>query len=250
MCYNLSAKQRIAELQKMYGVRIDYDYAYTDPEKYYHVSGFAHPKLPVLLQDTEKRFDLMQWGLIPSFTKDEVKAKEFSNMLLNVRAETVFDKPMLKGLIIKKRCVLPVDGFYEWREIARVKYPYYIFPKDKGLFSLGCLYDTWTNKDTGEIINSIGILTTEANETMAMIHNNKKRMPLILTGNDWQQWINPTTTKEAIQALLKPSPNEILGYHTISKAISHRNIDTNYPDIQKEVQYPEIGVSSLEIFPQ
>jgi putative SOS response-associated peptidase YedK len=96
--------------------------------------------------------------------------------------------------------------------------------------------------NTGEIINSFSIVTTEANETMAMIHNSKKRMPLILDEKGWQEWINPNTTKEEIQALLKPSANEILAYRTISKAISHKNLDCNYPEIQNEVVYPEIGM--------
>ena len=81
---------------------------------------------------------------------------------------------------------------------------------------------------------------------MAMIHNsskNGKRMPLILINEDWQQWIEPKTTKEEIQALLKPSPDNIIGYHTISKAISHKNVDSNYPEIQKVVNYPEIGLT-------
>jgi putative SOS response-associated peptidase YedK len=77
-----------------------------------------------------------------------------------------------------------------------------------------------------------------------MIHNSKKRMPLILNGEDWRQWLEPKTTKEEIKALLIPSANEILRCHTISKDISHRNLDTNYPEIQKEVLYPEIGGNS------
>lgn len=239
MCYNLAAKQRIKALQDMYGVRIDYDYAYFDG--YYQISGFAHPKLPVLSMEHPQGFELMQWGLIPSWTKDEEKAKEFSNMALNATAETIFEKAMFRKPIMSKRCILPVDGFYEWREIAKVKYPYYISPKNGTLFSFGCIYDTWANTETGEVINSFAIVTTEANEIMAMIHNSKKRMPLILSGENWRQWVDPKTTKEEIQALLKPSANELLSYHTISKDISHRNRDTNYPEIQKEVLYPEIG---------
>lgn len=248
MCYNLSAKQKIKELQKIYGVRIDYDHAYEDPETYYQVSGFAHPKLPVLVKEKEKDIEMMQWGLIPSWTKDEEKAKEFSNMALNAKEESIFEKAMFRKSIISRRCILPIDGFYEWREVGKIKYPYYIFPKEGTLFNLGCIYDTWTNETTGELIKAFSIITTQANETMSMIHYPKKRMPLIISDTDWEKWIEPRTTKEEIQALMKPSPNEILSYHTISKAISHRNVDTNYPEIQKEVQYPEIGLSTPSLF--
>jgi putative SOS response-associated peptidase YedK len=238
MCYNLSAKQHILELQKKYGVKPIEGF---NEHGYYQVSGFSHPKLLVLAEEHPKEFEEMKWGLIPSWTKDEEKAKEFQNMALNAKAETIFEKPMFRRSILNKRCILPVDGFYEWREIAKVKYPYYIYPKDKGLFSLGCIYDTWTNKETGEIINSFSIVTTEANEIMAMIHNSKKRMPLILSDTDWQLWIDPKTTKEVLQTLLKPAPNDILRYHPISKAISSRRIDSNYPEIQEELIYDEIG---------
>ena len=238
MCYNLAAKQRIKALQEKYGVRFDEELA---KHGYYEVSGFSHPKLPVISQENPGQFELMQWGLIPSWTKDAEKAKEFQNMALNAKAETIFEKPMFRKPILTKRCILPVDGFYEWRDIAKTKYPYYIFPKDGSLFSLACIYDTWNDKETGEIISSFSIITTEANSVMAMIHNSKKRMPLILDDKGWRQWIDPKTTKEEIQELMKPSPNEILKYHTISKDISSRNTDNNYPEIQDEVLYPEIG---------
>lgn len=182
----------------------------------------------------------MQWGLIPAWTGDEKKAWEYSNMALNAKAETIFEKPMFCNLIMSKRCILPVDGFYEWREISKMKYPYYIYPKDGTFFSLGCIYDTWTNNETGEIINSFSIVTTEANDVMGMIHNTKRRMPLILTGEDWRQWLDLKTTPGNLRELMKPAANEILAYHTISKNISHRNMDSNYPEIQMEVLYPEI----------
>jgi putative SOS response-associated peptidase YedK len=193
MCYNLAAKQRIKALQEKYGIKLPSGF---DEHGYYHVSGFAHPKLPVIAQEHPKEFELMQWGLIPSWTPDEEKALEFQDMALNAKAETIFEKAMFRKPIMSKRCILPVDGFYEWREIAKVKYPYYIFPKDGTHFTFGCIYDTWANTETGELINSFSIITTEANEIMAMIHNKKKRMPLILSNENWRQWINQNQLKK------------------------------------------------------
>jgi putative SOS response-associated peptidase YedK len=236
MCYNLAAKQRIKALQEKYGIKMDEELA---RHGYFQVSGFAHPLLPVLVQQSTLKFELMQWGLIPSWTTNEEKAIEFSNMALNAKAETVFEKPMFRNLVTNKRCILPVDGFYEWREIMKRKYPYYIYPTDNTLFTFGCVYDTWLNTETGEIINSFSVVTTEANDVMAMIHNSKKRMPLILQNEDWKKWIEPETPEREIKDLLKPSDNEMLSYHTISKDISRRDIDTNYPEIQTEVIYPE-----------
>jgi putative SOS response-associated peptidase YedK len=233
MCYNIAARQRTEELGKKYGIKPDVE---LDAHKYYHVSGYTHPMLPVLVWRSGKRFELMYWGFIPSWTKGEEKAKEFSNMTLNAKAETIFEKPMYMKSIAKNRCILPVDGYYQWKDVGKMKYPHYIFPKDKGIFSLGCIYDTWISEATGEVVNSFSIITTEANEVMAMI-NSGKRMPLILDDEGWQRWINPKSTKKEIQSLLKPSPNEILSYHTISHTISHPNMNTNYPDIQNKVLY-------------
>ena len=152
MCYNLAAKERIKALQDMYGVRIDYDYAYFDG--YYQISGFAHPKLPVLTMEHPQGFELMQWGLIPSWAMDEKQAKELSD-ILNAKAETIFEKKMFRKLIMSKRCILPVEGFYEWRDIAGKKFPYYISPNVSPFFTLGCIYDSWVDETTGEVILSL-----------------------------------------------------------------------------------------------
>jgi putative SOS response-associated peptidase YedK len=243
MCYNLAAKQRIKALQEKYGVKFDEELA---RHGYYQVSGFSHPHLPVLSQQNSGTFESMQWGLIPSWATTEEKAWELSNMALNAKAETIFEKQMFRNCIIRKRCILPVDGFYEWREVAQRKYPYYIYPKDETLFTFGCIYDTWINPGTGEIINSFSIITTEANGVMSMIHNSKKRMPLILSDSDWKKWIDTATTQKELKELLKPSANEILAYRTISKDISNKGMDTNYPEIQTEVSYPEITTNGKQ----
>src|ERR1700734_4108971 len=111
MSYNLSATNRVREWRD---VKVKDIFAL---DKLYHVSGFAHPNLPVIVEDAERRFELMQWGLIPSWTKSEEQAIEFCNMSLNAKAETLFEKPMFKIPALTKRCMLPVDGFYEWRDI-------------------------------------------------------------------------------------------------------------------------------------
>jgi len=236
MCYNIAAKSSIKALQKKYGIKIDIQMTI---QTFYQVSGFAHPKLPVLAQEQPSEFSMMQWGLIPAWAKGEEKAIELSNIALNARAETIFDKPMFRNSIASRRCILPVDGFYEWRKSAKVNYPYYIYPKDKDLFSLGCVYDIWPNTVTGELISSFSIITTEANEVMAMI-NSKKRMPLQLNDEDWRRWLDPTASQSEIQALLKPAASEALSFHTISRKISNHNLDSNYPEIQTEVNYPEL----------
>ena len=240
MCYSAAVTYYEPDLVE-FGFRSKYAFDNEEWRKEYNISGFTHPAMHVIAIDKPDEIVLMKWGFIPNWCKDELQAHKFADTCLNARAETIFEKPMFKGSIMSKRCILPLSGFYEWREVNKKKYPYYIYPSHSKLFAMGCIYDTWTNKETGEIINSFAIVTTEANEVMAMIHNKKKRMPLILSQDARKLWLDTKASKEDIVSLFKPSPNEILSYHTISKDISDRRIDSNYPEIQDEVIYPELA---------
>lgn len=240
MCYGTTDNYERQQLEIQFHFRSKYAFDNEDWRQDYNISGFAHPNLRVISIENPQEITLMKWGLLPNWIKDEVEAIKYSDNTLNARAETIFEKRMFKNIIMGKRCILPVPGFYEWREFNKKKYPYFIYTKNSELLPLGCIYDSWVNETTGELINSFSIVTTEANDIMAMIHNTKKRMPLILDEKGWMQWIQPKTTKEEIRSLLKPAPNEILSYHTISKDISNRRIDTNYPEIQSEVIYPAL----------
>ncbi len=237
MCYHIFHKLTAKYLREKYKAEAD---KALDNIKFYHVSGFTHPQLPLLTQENKKEFNLFHWGLIPSWCPNEEKAYEFSNMALNAKAETIFEKPMFRDGVTCKRCILPVNGFYEWHEFNKVKYPYFIYPENDEVFTLGCISDSWTDKLTGEILNTFAIVTTEANSIMAEIHNKKKRMPLILDEEGWGKWINNSSSVMEIKELMKPAPSEWLKFHTISKVISNPAKDSNYPEIIEELRYPEL----------
>jgi putative SOS response-associated peptidase YedK len=167
---------------------------------FYFVSGFAHPKLPVVKHDG---IELYYWGLIPTWVKDEKQAKDFRKQTLNAIGETVFEKPSFRS-IKTKRCLLGVNGFFEWRDLKGVKFPYYISHRDEKIFSLGCLYENWLNKATGELVNTFAIITTPANPMMEKIHNLKKRMPLIIDRTNEKKWIDPDLENEEIKELIQP----------------------------------------------
>lgn len=178
MCFTVSvekkAKEAIREyLQSHAGVQMPLAFE----EEHYLVSGFAHPRLPVIRQGA---ITLSEWGLIPSFAVEE-RATELQKMTLNARADTIYEKPSYKQSIVSQRCVLVVDGFFEWRHENGKKHPYYIYPADETVFYMGCIYNSWVNKVTGEVRDTFSIITTNANPLMATIHNTKKRMPLIFS---------------------------------------------------------------------
>ena len=239
MCYNVEAKA-LALKKYMKYYRIDPVEAKDLLNLDIHmVSGFSHPNMMLVTGEAEHPIQVMKWGLIPPWVKDEKQAKEMSDMCLNAKSETIFEKPSFRS-IGKKRALLPVTGFYEWREFNKKKYPYYIHLKSGEPFAFGCVYDTWVNKETGEILNTFSIITTEANLLMAKIHNSKLRMPLIIPEDKEAAWINTELSKEGIKQLMIPFNENQMEAHTISKLITSRKENPNVPEVSEEFSYPEL----------
>jgi putative SOS response-associated peptidase YedK len=238
MCYHISVPEWTA---------IDYllDHAIRNDEwnEYYeHLSAFAFAKIPVLTLEDPGKLHAFQWGLIPKWCRDEKEAKDISAMTLNAKSETVFEKPSFRNSIMQKRCLVFVNGFYEWRDYKKKKYPYFIKVKDQSVFAMGGIHESWINETTGEIMHTCSIITTEANALMNQIHNTKKRMPLIFTKEKMMNWISPHLTKEQIIDCMKPLPEEILEAHTISKLITSRTEDSNVAQVKEYFAYEELPV--------
>lgn len=236
MCYNIAVASK-KEIKDLLGLGIEVNAS----EKEIHtVSGFTSPKIPVLTTGDPKQVQLFNWGLIPKWSKDETQANEMRLNTLNAKAETVFEKPSFRASIDNKRCLIFVNGFYEWRDFNKKKYPYYIHLRDQDTFALGGIYESWVNKETGEIIDTCSIITTEANPLMAVIHNSKKRMPLIFEKERMFDWVKKDISKDEINSLMKPLDEKLMEAHTISKLITNRTLDPNVPEVKKEFSYNEL----------
>lgn len=204
---------------------------------YHFVGGFEHPAFPIV---TNAGVETMEWGLIPFWTKDMAQAKDIRIKTLNAIGETAFDKPSFRESIKKRRGLLIITAFFEWRDVAGKKYPYRITLKDQGKFALGTIYDKWVDKSTGEVKTTFSIVTTPANELMEKIHNLKKRMPLIIPPGEFKHWLDPNAGKEQVLALIKPYPADQMTAYTISQfANSSRNY-RNVPEISEAFIYPAI----------
>lgn len=212
---------------------------------HYLVSGFSQPSLPVI---TTEGLQLYEWGLIPSWIKDETSANDIRTKTLNAMGETVFEKPSFKRNIGTHRCLFPVSGFYEWREFKGNKYPYFIQLQEEDYFSLGSLYDTWMHPQTGEVKHTFSIITTAANPLMEKIHNIKKRMPLILSAEDEMKWLDPALSTDGIKELIKPFPEDRMTAFTISRQASNTRIKRDYPEILTPVNYPELVAEENLLF--
>lgn len=247
MCYTVAFLERKAEeyaarYKKLLPAAVQKDKIPSQLPLFYLVSGFEHPQLPIVKSDG---IFMYEWGLIPDWVKDENSAAEIQTKTLNAMGETAFEKPSFKKSIASQRCILGVSGFYEWRDKNKIKYPYFIHLKSNSIFSLGCIYEKWINRQTGEIRNTFSILTTPANPLMAKIHNLKKRMPLILAPQDEEKWINPLLTTQEVSNLIKPYQEEDMIAFTVSKNINNVKNVRNIPSSMEPVNYPELIENNL-----
>lgn len=237
MCYSI-ATPSFAEIE---------DYFVIPPqteswdEGYHVMNGFDFMPVPVVTTGRPGIVQSCSWGLIPAWCKDERQAAELRKVTLNAKAETVFEKPSFRNAIPRRRCLIFVSGFYEWKEAGKKKYPHYIYLKEQPVFTMGGIYESWINTGTGEILNSCAIITTEANPLMADIHNTKKRMPLILDKAQAGQWLRDDLSKEAIAALMQPFDAGRMEAHTVSRLISSRTEDPNQPAVKNKFAYAELS---------
>lgn len=209
----------------------------------YHVSGFSHPKILVFTDKEPFKPQAFSWGLIPSWVKDWESAKKLRTQTLNARGETIFEKPSFRSSAKSKRCLVYLDGFYEFHHIGKNTFPFHISLKSNDPLIIGGLWDEWVNKETGEVIPTFTIVTTKGNEVMTRIHNNPKaegpRMPLILSKEVQDVWLNPDLTKEEVEELIKPCESELLQFHTVNR-IKGKAYLGNVPEIVEPFKYAEV----------
>lgn len=184
MCFHSKQSKSATEVQNRFKAVIDNPIEFKAQN---HINGFDFPKTPVILDEKPDIITHLNWGLIPSWSKDE----EIRKYTLNAKIETLEEKPSFKNSI-NKRCLVIANGFYEWQWLdtkGKNKVKYEIGVENEELFTFAGLYSEWVNNITGEIRKTYSIVTTEANPLMAEIHNIKKRMPVILKPEDEQKWL-------------------------------------------------------------
>lgn len=183
--------------------------------------------LSVITDAMPHKISLLQWGLVPSWAKD-LRA---GNKNFNCRAETIIEKPTYRLPFKRQRCLVPANGFYEWKP-GTVKQAYRFHLKNEALFAMAGIWDTWQRPD-GSWLQSFSIITTEANEVMAPIHN---RMPVILPKESETRWIYTTDYRQLLN-LLKPYPaDEMVCYPVSSRLNSVMNDDESLTkQIEKQV---------------
>jgi putative SOS response-associated peptidase YedK len=177
----------------------------------------------------------MRWGLVPSWADDP----KIGDRLINARAESVADKPAFKTAFLKRRCILPADGFYEWQPVAgrQQKQPVFVHRRDGEPMAFAGLWEVWRDHarpDTPWLL-SCAIVTTRANATMAPVHD---RMPVVLPEPAWDTWLDPRTDDQGrLEALLVPAPDETIELWPVSSMVNRA--DNNGPELTDRVEPEE-----------
>jgi putative SOS response-associated peptidase YedK len=219
MCYTIEINLTREQLEKRFQATLDNHLPYRKQQR---VSAFSLPECPVICADNPSEIRLYKWGLIPMWSRDEDYAREIRTKTFNAKAETITEKASFRHLIRTRKCLVLTNGFYEWQARGREKFPYYIKLQESEIFALAGLHDSWTNKSTGEILNTFTIITTQANPMMEKIHNTKKRMPAILSEEDEREWCNPQLPLEKTLSFLHPFNEKKMLAEEVDKALFRR----------------------------
>lgn len=174
------------------------------------------PTLPVLVvrdEDGRRAAATVKWGLVPRWAKDPSMGARMNN----ARAETVAEKPSFRDAYRRRRCLIPANGFYEWKLEHGLKQPYYVHPSSGELFAFAGLWERW--EGPGGPLETCAVITTEANTAMAPVHD---RMPVIVAPSQYGEWLSGA---RPLQPLLVPCPPEAIAIRRVSRAVNDARRD-------------------------
>lgn len=202
----------------------------TDPLPASYNVAPTNPVYAIAHHEGVRLLGSFRWGLIPWWAKDRKGAARN----INARAETVATKPAFRDSFAKRRCVIPADGFYEWKRLPKGKLPHYIYGADLKPLGFAGIWASWKNPESGERISSCSIITGKPNELVGDIHD---RMPVILTEESWTLWLDrEVEDSNALQALLTVYPGSAMAQHPVATLVN--KVANNYPECIEPLDTP------------
>jgi putative SOS response-associated peptidase YedK len=207
MCGRFAQIQPLSKIIKTFFI----DEVFSELQPSYNIAP-GSKILSVINKDGKRLLIDLEWGLIPHWAKEASAGRT----LINARAESVFQKPSFRNAVKSRRCLIVASGFYEWKKEGRIKTPHYITHSSGVSFSFAGLYETWISKENLEH-RTCAIITTEPNLIMKEIHN---RMPVILTRDGENAWLDLSIDPERAQSLLVPYPNNDLLIYPVSALVN------------------------------
>jgi len=239
MCFHLSNTKSKEEIKERFDVWEEAIDVYTP---YYHRNGFEKDFIYIIKDVDPYNFTPAYWGMLP----DNYEIWQRADFLkktntLNARAEGLFDSPLFKKPLEYNRCLIIADGFFEPHSFNGNNYPHFIRYKDYSLMGIAGIY---TELDDG--LYTVSLITTRANDYFSRIHNKKNkhgeyRMPLILDESDEIDWLDPDIPLQQAMELLFTFTNKEFIDYTVSKDVMNSRVQSNRPDILKQVQYEELN---------
>jgi putative SOS response-associated peptidase YedK len=223
MCGRFSFSAEIQEIiERFHLAEVTFDYT----PRYNIAPGQMIPV--IIAHGGVNRLGQLKWGLIPYWAKDE----KIAFKTINAKAETVHEKPAFKLAFKRKRCLIPADGFYEWKKTETGKKPMRILLKSGELFGMAGLYDTWTAPD-GTKVHTCTIITTKPNALVGQIHD---RMPVILRLEDEAVWLNREIEDvDVLRSLLVPYPAEEMRIYPVSPLVG--NVKNDSEECIREINH-------------
>ncbi|MFD2570403.1 SOS response-associated peptidase [Spirosoma soli] len=239
MCFHKSLAVTSLELEARYEAQMPPSANF---QPVYHANAYQFPTWPIVTRQEPGRFQMIQWGLIPRWAKTRDDAADIRTKTINARSETVYEKPSYRSAAQSgKRCLIPVTGFYEWHTMGSKKFPFYITSTSQKITSIAGLWDEWPDPETGELIATYTLLTTDANPLLAAIHNTKKRMPCLLTPDAEHAWLHDDLTEQdALKLLAAQYPASRMHSISISKRITSRTEPSDVPEVMAPSEYAEL----------
>jgi putative SOS response-associated peptidase YedK len=195
----------------------------------------TQPVAVVRAVESGREITSIRWGLIPSWAKDTSAAQ------INARSETVLEKPAFRENFERRRCLIPADGFFEWRRSGKLKQPFHFGMKDDSLFAFAGIWDRWKPR-TSQIVESCAILTTSPNELLRDVHD---RMPVILRPEHYSMWLTaPTSASGRLADTLVPYDAAAMRRFPVSECVNDPANET--PDCL--IETPELIPAQHTLF--
>jgi putative SOS response-associated peptidase YedK len=255
MCYNVNylTKKRLEYARRLKGIidernlENEFNDILNRTGPVFFVNGFNHPDIPVITNSHPDHLQLMTWGLIPFWVKDPAQAVSLSKRTLNARGEDMFQKPSFRNAARNKRCLILIDGFFEYHWYKEKSYPHFIKMADDEPMLLAGLWETWKYEQEGIIRHTFSIVTTEANPLMTEIHNKPKgsegpRMPVIIPNGfekDWLSSVDDPAGKKKVEEIIRPYDESDLIAYTVPK-LQGKNGVGNVEEAIREYRYEEL----------
>jgi putative SOS response-associated peptidase YedK len=183
----------------------------------------------VLRKDPARKMELLRWGLVPAWAKD----RKLGHKLALARVETAATTPAFRDALRRRRCLVVVDGFFEWKRSERKSQPFFVRRDDGAPFALAGVWERWISSD-GEIVESCAILTQPSRPPVDVVHD---RMPMVLEPAEWDRWLDPALTDVAgIETMLEPRAPSLVAYPVSPHVNNPRNDDPACLERQDPVQ--------------